>query len=48
MAGELKNDIESMDRRMKWWLLLVSLATLALLVLAALAENVYQIGRAHV
>ncbi len=41
MADSLKADIEAMDRRVKWWLLAVSLATLALLVLAALAENVY-------
>jgi len=34
-------DIEAMDRRVKWWLLGVSLGTLALLILAALAENVY-------
>jgi len=37
----VRADIESVDRRMKWWLLAVSLATLGLLVLAALAENVY-------
>lgn len=37
----MKTDVDSLDRRMKWWLLLVSLATLALLLLAALGENVY-------
>ncbi len=34
-------DIESIDRRVKWWLLAVSLATLALLIVAALEENVF-------
>lgn len=36
----MKIDIEAMDRRVKWWLLGVSLATLALAILAALSENV--------
>ena len=34
-------DIQSTDRRVKWWLLIVSLATLALSVAAALQENVF-------
>ena len=36
-----KVDIESTDRRVKWWLLIVSLATLAVLIAAALQENVF-------
>lgn len=34
-------DIRPIDRRVKWWLLVVSLATLALLIVAALEENVF-------
>ncbi len=34
-------DIEAMDRRVKWWLLIVSLAVLALLIIAILQENVF-------
>ena len=34
-------DIKRLDRRVQWWLLIVSLTTLALLVAAALGENNY-------
>ena len=34
-------DIKTIDRRVKWWLLVSSLATLALMIIAALQENVY-------
>lgn len=37
----MKVDIEVIDRRVKWWLLGVSLATLALAIVAALSENVF-------
>ena len=34
-------DIEVLDNRVKWGLLLISTATLVLLVMAALTENVF-------
>jgi mono/diheme cytochrome c family protein len=34
-------DVQAMDRRVKWWLLGASLATLAVLIACALQENVY-------
>ncbi|MHC4406743.1 MAG: c-type cytochrome [Planctomycetota bacterium] len=36
-----KVDVEATDRRNKWWLLLVSLATLSVLIVAALEDSVY-------
>jgi len=36
-----KIDYKSLDRRTKWWLLIASVATLVLLVISALSENVY-------
>lgn len=41
MARAHEAGIESTDRRVKWWLLIVSLATLALMVVAAFQENVF-------
>lgn len=35
-----KADIEVIDRRVKWWLLISSLATLALMIFAAFQENI--------
>ena len=42
-----KPDIEALDTRMKWGLLLTSLITLGLLTLAALKENVFPEWREH-
>ncbi len=37
----LEADIKAIDRRVKWWLLVSSLATLILMIIAALQENVF-------